>query len=290
MIATVFGDVHDIGKSLVNTILTNNGYTVIDLGKQVPVDTIIDAAIEHEADAIGLSALLVSTSKQMPIAVQNSTSAGRLPGADWRGRDQPRLRPPHALPARQGVRWGLRAGRHLLQGRLPGLDTMDALIDDGPARHDRSPQAGGRGITATSRSSSRTRRRWTMIRPLFGKHRRADPVAALVGRAGGAGRFRRGLRPPRPACALQAPLGRGRQGARRDKLVSEEFRPRLERMWREQDHLHPKALARLLPPATRTGNELVRLRPGDQDGRSTASSSPPAQARPDLPGWTSTGR
>ena len=49
MIATVFGDVHDIGKSLVNTILTNNGYTVVDLGKQVPIDTIIDAAQEHEA-------------------------------------------------------------------------------------------------------------------------------------------------------------------------------------------------------------------------------------------------
>ena len=49
VIATVFGDVHDIGKSLVNTILTNNGYTVIDLGKQVPIDTIIDAAVEHEA-------------------------------------------------------------------------------------------------------------------------------------------------------------------------------------------------------------------------------------------------
>src|SRR5829696_6100685 len=43
VIATVFGDVHDIGKSLVNTILTNNGYTVIDLGKQVPIDTIINA-------------------------------------------------------------------------------------------------------------------------------------------------------------------------------------------------------------------------------------------------------
>src|SRR5205085_10640911 len=69
VIATVFGDVHDIGKSLVNTILTNNGYTVVDLGKQVPVEAIIDAAIEHEADAIGLSALLVSTSKQMPLCV-----------------------------------------------------------------------------------------------------------------------------------------------------------------------------------------------------------------------------
>ena len=49
VLATVFGDVHDIGKSLVNTILTNNGYTVVDLGKQVPIDTIISAAEEHKA-------------------------------------------------------------------------------------------------------------------------------------------------------------------------------------------------------------------------------------------------
>src|SRR5438876_1970580 len=70
VLATVFGDVHDIGKSLVNTILTNNGYTVVDLGKQVPVSAIIDAAKEHDATAIGLSALLVSTSKQMPLCVQ----------------------------------------------------------------------------------------------------------------------------------------------------------------------------------------------------------------------------
>src|SRR5271168_3555231 len=70
VLATVFGDVHDIGKSLVNTILTNNGYTVVDLGKQVPIGTILDAAIEHDATAIGLSALLVSTSKQMPLAIQ----------------------------------------------------------------------------------------------------------------------------------------------------------------------------------------------------------------------------
>src|SRR6202000_1399439 len=70
VVATVFGDVHDIGKSLVNTILTNNGYTVVDLGKQVPIQTILDAAQEHSATAIGLSALLVSTSKQMPACIQ----------------------------------------------------------------------------------------------------------------------------------------------------------------------------------------------------------------------------
>ena len=76
VVATVFGDVHDIGKSLVNTILTNNGYTVVDLGKQVPIQTILDAAVEHKATAIGLRALLVSTSKQMPACVQELHSHG----------------------------------------------------------------------------------------------------------------------------------------------------------------------------------------------------------------------
>jgi len=69
VLATVYGDVHDIGKSLVRTILANNGYEVHDLGKQVPANVIIDQAIDVQADAIGLSALLVSTSKQMPLIV-----------------------------------------------------------------------------------------------------------------------------------------------------------------------------------------------------------------------------
>ena len=124
VIATVFGDVHDIGKSLVNTILTNNGYTVVDLGKQVPIDTIIDAAVEHEADAIGLSALLVSTSKQMPACIQELHERGLefpvLIGGAAINRDFGRR---VALPARQGVRRGLRARGLLLQGRLRRAST-----------------------------------------------------------------------------------------------------------------------------------------------------------------------
>ncbi|MHB8433681.1 MAG: methionine synthase [Candidatus Tyrphobacter sp.] len=76
VLATVFGDVHDIGKNLVNTILSNNGYTVFDLGKQVPMNAILEKAVEVGADAIGLSALLVSTSKQMPICVQEQDVRG----------------------------------------------------------------------------------------------------------------------------------------------------------------------------------------------------------------------
>ncbi|HUG52687.1 MAG TPA: homocysteine S-methyltransferase family protein, partial [Vicinamibacteria bacterium] len=76
VLATVFGDVHDIGKNLVHTILVNNGYTVFDLGKQVPANDIIAKAQEVGADAIGLSALLVSTSKQMPLIVQELNARG----------------------------------------------------------------------------------------------------------------------------------------------------------------------------------------------------------------------
>ena len=74
VLATVYGDVHDIGKNLVNTILSNNGYTVHDLGKQVPLSTIVERAVEVKADVIGLSALLVSTSKQMPLCLHELAS------------------------------------------------------------------------------------------------------------------------------------------------------------------------------------------------------------------------
>mgnify|MGYP000560108047 CR=1 FL=1 len=76
VLGTVRGDLHDIGKNLVKTILSNNGYTVHDLGKQVPANTIIEKAVEFNADAIGLSALLVSTSKQMPVVVNELARRG----------------------------------------------------------------------------------------------------------------------------------------------------------------------------------------------------------------------
>jgi len=61
VIATVKGDVHDIGKNLVDIILTNNGYRVINLGIKCPVETMLHAAEEHHADAIGMSGLLVKS-------------------------------------------------------------------------------------------------------------------------------------------------------------------------------------------------------------------------------------
>ncbi|MFN2435281.1 MAG: dihydropteroate synthase, partial [Nitrososphaeraceae archaeon] len=72
VLCTVYGDVHDIGKNLVKTIFSNNGYTVYDLGKQVPIQQIIDKIMEVQADAVGLSALLVSTSKQMQFFIEKA--------------------------------------------------------------------------------------------------------------------------------------------------------------------------------------------------------------------------
>ncbi len=76
VLATVYGDVHDIGKNLIKTILANNGYEVHDLGKQVPVHDVVDRAVELRADVIGLSALLVSTSRQMPLVVRELDRRG----------------------------------------------------------------------------------------------------------------------------------------------------------------------------------------------------------------------
>ncbi|MBI5935245.1 MAG: methionine synthase [Chloroflexi bacterium] len=127
VIATVYGDVHDIGKNLVKTILANNGYTVIDLGKQVPAETIITKAVEVNATAIGLSALLVSTSKQMPLIVNELHRRG------------------HQIPVLiGGAAINRRFGRRILftedgsahepgvfycKDAFEGLETMDKLID-----------------------------------------------------------------------------------------------------------------------------------------------------------------
>ena len=156
VLATVFGDVHDIGKSLVNTILTNNGYTVVDLGKQVPIQTILEAAKEHDATAIGLSALLVSTSKQMPMCIQElheqELEFPVLIGGAAINRDfglralYPHGREDDTL---------YEAGRLLLQGRLRGPG------EDGPDRRRRGARGArrqdARGGEAAAREGPRAR-------------------------------------------------------------------------------------------------------------------------------------
>ena len=127
VLATVYGDVHDIGKSLVNTILSNNGYTVFDLGKQVPANVIIDKAVEVNATAIGLSALLVSTSKQMPLIVNELQRRDLhfpvlIGGAAINRRFGRRI-----LFTESGTPYD--SGVFYCKDAFEGLDTMEKLID-----------------------------------------------------------------------------------------------------------------------------------------------------------------
>jgi 5-methyltetrahydrofolate--homocysteine methyltransferase len=76
VLATVKGDVHDIGKNLVDIILTNNGYNVVNLGIKQPISTILTAAEEHRADAVGMSGLLVKSTVIMKENLQEMNSRG----------------------------------------------------------------------------------------------------------------------------------------------------------------------------------------------------------------------
>ena len=76
VIATVEHDIHDIGKNLVALMLRNYGYRVVDLGKDVPAEDIIDAAIREDADIIGLSALMTTTMMEMKTVVELAKEKG----------------------------------------------------------------------------------------------------------------------------------------------------------------------------------------------------------------------
>jgi 5-methyltetrahydrofolate--homocysteine methyltransferase len=272
VIATVFGDVHDIGKSLVNTILTNNGYTVIDLGKQVPVDTIIEAAVENEADAIGLSALLVSTSKQMPICVQELHQRGLgfpvLIGGAAINRDfGRRALYPHGKESDEVYEPGVFYCKDAFQG----LDTMDTLIDAAAREalveriHAEAKQLREKVVVvdeapptsdASVRSSARTD--VPIPEPPFRGVREVevdlDEVFPYL---------------DRHVLFKLHWGGKGVKGEAWRALVEggdgeEGFAPRLERMWREQDYLRPRARLGYFP-CNADGNELVVFDPADPD-------------------------
>ena len=76
LIATVAGDLHDIGKNIVKIILKGEGYEVIDLGTNVPIDKIVDSAKQHKVQFIGLSALLTTTMRSMEEVIQKLKKAG----------------------------------------------------------------------------------------------------------------------------------------------------------------------------------------------------------------------
>lgn len=76
LMATVEGDIHDIGKNIVCTLLENHGFEVIDLGKNVPASRILEVALEQEVDAVGLSALMTTTLQQMDVTLSKLREAG----------------------------------------------------------------------------------------------------------------------------------------------------------------------------------------------------------------------
>ena len=76
VIATVEGDIHDIGKNLVVLMLKNYGYNVIDMGKDVPCEDIVDTAIREDAAIIGLSALMTTTMMRMQDVVEICKAKG----------------------------------------------------------------------------------------------------------------------------------------------------------------------------------------------------------------------
>ena len=78
ILATVQGDIHDIGKNIVKALLQNYGYDVIDLGKDVPVQTVVDAAVREDIRLVGLSALMTTTVASMEATIKALHAA--LPG------------------------------------------------------------------------------------------------------------------------------------------------------------------------------------------------------------------
>jgi 5-methyltetrahydrofolate--homocysteine methyltransferase len=282
VVATVFGDVHDIGKSLVNTILSNNGYTVIDLGKQVPISTIIDAAVEHEATAIGLSALLVSTSKQMPACIQELHERDlRFPvligGAAINRNFGLRILYPHGLESDDVYQPGV----FFCKDAFEGLARMDELID-APAHE---------ALVTRTREAARVLRE----RPA-----ESDEGAPPLDDASVRSPARTDNPIPVPpfwgAREIDVDLdevyahldthvlfklhwgGRGVKGEEWRRLLREDFQPRLERMWTTQTYLDPRALLGYFP-CNSDGNELIIWDPESPGKRELERLAFPRQPR-----------
>jgi 5-methyltetrahydrofolate--homocysteine methyltransferase len=265
VLATVFGDVHDIGKNLVHTILSNNGYTVHDLGKQVPLNSIIEKAVEVKADAIGLSALLVSTSKQMPLCLQE------LHRADLR---YPVIVGGAAINRAYVQRIGFvdgetyyEPGVFYAKDAFEGLAIMDRLRDPS-SRDELKAHTEAEARAAVARRAARSRPDSSNLparssvaqnvsiprAPFYGARELHDVALADV--------FR---------CMDLRSLYRLQWGAKSAKgdawrrLLNDEFRPRLDRMKREAletGWLAPKAVYGYFPAAA-DGDDLVIFRPND---------------------------
>jgi 5-methyltetrahydrofolate--homocysteine methyltransferase len=278
VLATVFGDVHDIGKSLVNTILTNNGYTVVDLGKQVPIQTILDAAQEHKATAIGLSALLVSTSKQMPACIQELHSKKLDYPVLIGGAAINRAFSYRALyPGGKDSEEQYEPGVFYCKDAFEGLSVMDQLIDtDAHAALVEKLRAGATAFREKGEE------------PVEEVNLADDSVRSPA---------RTDVPIPTPPFwgVKEIPVdldevyrhldthvlfklhwgGRGVKGEAWQTLLRDDFRPRLERMWKEQTYLHPRVLLGFFP-CYALGNDIVVLDPRVAGPEATLDPSDPA--------------
>lgn len=260
VLATVKGDVHDIGKNLVDIILTNNGYRVINLGIKQPVSAIIEAAQEHEADAIGMSGLLVKSTMVMRDNLAELNSRGLA--------SYPVLLGGAAL-TRAYVEQDL---NQIYQGEVryardafEGLDLMDAVMAVKRGESDALPEPRQRRVRAGTNASAQTPHddltRSDVARggavptpPWWGSRvvrgiKLADVAAWLDHRATFRGQW--GLRP--------AP-----GGETYEELVERVGIPRL-RMWLDRiqtEGLAEFAVAYGFWPCFSEGNELVVLDPG----------------------------
>jgi 5-methyltetrahydrofolate--homocysteine methyltransferase len=271
VLATVFGDVHDIGKNLVGTILSNNGYKVVDLGRQVPLNVIMDSAVAERADAVGLSALLVSTSRQMPLALHE---------LDHRGLRVPVLVGGAAINRAFGRRIAfLDDGRMYEPGvfyckdAFEGLGVMDRL-SDGELRG---------GVIAERRAEAIAERDAPKPAPA------PEPAPARAGRDS----LRRDVAVPEPPflgartldaidpAAVFALMderslyklswgGKGVRGEEWERLLADDFRPRRERMQAEavaQGWIVPRAVCGLFRAVADGDDTVVLDEAGDELGR-----------------------
>src|SRR5580698_9428226 len=145
VLATVKGDVHDIGKNLVEIILKNNGYDVVNLGIKVPPEDLIKAFQAHHPDAIGLSGLLVKSAQQMVITANDLKDAGI---------DVPLLVGGAALSAKftqQKIAPSYSGAVCYAKDAMTGLRLMNELMD--PATRERvlsEQSASGNGVSVTT--------------------------------------------------------------------------------------------------------------------------------------------
>ena len=222
VLATVKGDVHDIGKNLVDIILSNNGYTVVNLGIKQPISTIIDAAEESAADAIGMSGLLVKSTVVMKENLRGDEPArpGRpLAGAARRCCPDPGLRRGRSCLALRG-RGPLRTRRV----RGPAAHGRRGVREAGPADVPGRRAAGAaQAPRVASIEGGRTGRSG---RPALRRgHGQSGADAAVLGQSGGSraapGRL---CGVPRRAGDVPGPMGAARdagwpvlRGAGRDR-------------------------------------------------------------------------